>query len=113
LDRDSHVKKQDFFQVVNAISRNPSGRHLAWYFYRHYYADLFLLYVFSNRFEKRFSNCFILFVYRFGLEDFDFGQSIKVISETYADKFFLEEVFFLYRIKSGNFNRNFYFFLVV
>jgi hypothetical protein len=54
-----------------------------------------------------------LFVYRFGLEDFDFGQSIKVISETYADKFFLEEVFFYIELNREILLEIFIFFLVV
>ena len=31
---DSKIRFQDFFTVLNAISRNPSGRNLAWNFYR-------------------------------------------------------------------------------
>jgi hypothetical protein len=30
----SVIRFQDFFTVLNAISRNPSGRNLAWNFYR-------------------------------------------------------------------------------
>jgi hypothetical protein len=37
---DSSIIKQDFFTVLNAVARNPSGRHLAWYFYRHYWNEL-------------------------------------------------------------------------
>ena len=40
LQKDSHIRKQDVFTVINTISQNPSGRHAAWYFYRHYYDDL-------------------------------------------------------------------------
>ena len=35
LNKDNGVIRfQDFFTVLNAISRNPSGRNLAWNFYR-------------------------------------------------------------------------------
>ena len=37
---DTKILKQDFFTVLNAVARNPSGRHLAWYFYRHYWDEL-------------------------------------------------------------------------
>ena len=40
LDKKTYVKKQDLFQVVSAISKNPSGRHAAWYFYRKHWNDL-------------------------------------------------------------------------
>ncbi len=40
LQSDSHIMKQDVFTVLNSVSRNPSGRHTAWYFYRHYYDEL-------------------------------------------------------------------------
>jgi hypothetical protein len=40
LKPDSNIRKQDFFTVLNAVSRNPSGRHLSWYFYRHYWDEL-------------------------------------------------------------------------
>lgn len=31
----STVRPQDFFTLTIAISRNPSGRHLSWWFLRH------------------------------------------------------------------------------
>jgi aminopeptidase N len=34
LKPNSVIKQQDFFIVLNAISRNPAGRSLAWYFFR-------------------------------------------------------------------------------
>lgn len=37
---DSIVRSQDFFTVVNAVSRNPSGRYLAWYFMRQRWDDI-------------------------------------------------------------------------
>ena len=40
LNRDRNVKKQDIFPIINQISKNPSGRHTSWYFYRHYWDTL-------------------------------------------------------------------------
>ena len=40
LNRDRNVKKQDILAILNSISQNPSGRHVAWYFYRHYWDSL-------------------------------------------------------------------------
>ena len=34
IKSDPIIKRQDFFTVLNAVSRNPSGRDLAWNFYR-------------------------------------------------------------------------------
>jgi hypothetical protein len=41
----------------------------------------------------QFVNVFLIyFICRFGLEDFDFGQSIKYVTATFENTFFLEEV---------------------
>jgi pyroglutamyl-peptidase II len=40
LVNSSVVRSQDFFTVVNSVSRNPSGRYLAWYFMRQRWDDI-------------------------------------------------------------------------
>lgn len=48
----STIRPQDFFTLTIAMSRNPSGRHIAWYFLRHRWYDIIAKYVLTN--------CFIL-----------------------------------------------------
>ncbi len=40
LDQDPFIRKQDFFTVLNAMSYNPNGRHVAWYFIRENWDDI-------------------------------------------------------------------------
>lgn len=40
LRDDMYTRKEDFFEVINYVSRNPAGRHLAFYFIRHYWDEI-------------------------------------------------------------------------
>lgn len=34
------ITPQDFFDIINQISRNPTGRYIAWWFIRNHWYDL-------------------------------------------------------------------------
>lgn len=40
LVENSSIKPQDFFDVISYVGRNPTGRHIAWFFIRERWSDI-------------------------------------------------------------------------
>lgn len=45
LQQNSPIRRQDFFTVLNAVSRNPAGSLIAWYFARKNWQAIVKMYV--------------------------------------------------------------------
>ncbi|CAF1001465.1 unnamed protein product, partial [Brachionus calyciflorus] len=71
LEDKSRIRAQDFFSLLNEIGRNPSGRHLAWYFVRHYWYDI---------------------IAKFGVSSRTLANSVKSICSSFDSIFLYEEM---------------------
>lgn len=78
LKSNSFIKAQDFFSVIIYISRNPSGRGVAWYYFRHNWDKI---------------------VAKFGLNNRSFGNSIKSITSTFETQFLYDDMLKFFNLK--------------
>lgn len=91
------ITPQDFFSIINAVSRNPSGRHMAWWFIRNRWYDiqdtLVELVIFRLLLLlleiKLFKN---LFISRIGYQSRGLASTVKTVCETFENTFLLDQV---------------------
>lgn len=68
-------KREDFYDVIRFLGKNPIGREIAWDFYRSEFSELNLI---------------------FGYENVNIGKMLLYISSTFSDEFMFYEVIFLF-----------------
>lgn len=68
-------KREDFFDVVRFLGKNPIGREIAWDFYRAEFTEINTI---------------------FGYENINIGKMLLYISSTFSDEYMFFEVIFLF-----------------